>query len=210
MKKSLKIALISIVSVLLIVIIAGVAAWLYLGAKFLNFEKKYAENQDLKEVTIDGYKFLDRNGNGKLDIYEDDRKSIEERATDLLSQMTTEEKIHLLKGSGMASGIGNGDPKTGISGAVGLIVPTPRLGIPTLYLSDGPAGLRIEPKRKNETRTYYCTAFPIGTMLASTWNTDLVEEVGKAMGNEALEYGLDVILGTRSQHPPQPALRTEF
>ena len=195
MKKSLKIALISIVSVLLFVIIAGFAAWLYLGAKFLNFEKKYAENQDLKEITIDGYKFLDRNGNGKLDIYEHDRKSIEERATDLLSQMTTEEKIHLLKGSGMASGIGNGDPKTGISGAVGLIVPTPRLGIPTLYLSDGPAGLRIEPKRKNETRTYYCTAFPIGTMLASTWNTDLVEEVGKAMGNEALEYGLDVILG---------------
>jgi len=195
MKKSLKIALISIVSVLLIVIIAGVAAWLYLGAKFLNFEKNYTENQDLKEVTINGYKFLDRNGNGKLDIYEDDRKSIEERATDLLSQMTTEEKIHLLKGSGIASAMGNGDPKTSISGAVGLIVPTPRLGIPTLYLSDGPAGLRIEPKRKNETRTYYCTAFPIGTMLASTWNTDLVKEVGSAMGNEALEYGLDVILG---------------
>ena len=133
MKKSLKIALISIVSVLLFVIIAGVAAWLYLGAKFLNFEKKYAENQDLKEVTIDGYKFLDRNGNGKLDLYEDDRKSIEERATDLLSQMTTEEKIHLLKGSGIASAMGNGDPKTGIAGAVGLIVPTPRLGIPTVY-----------------------------------------------------------------------------
>ena len=109
--------------------------------------------------------------------------------------MTTEEKIHLLKGSGIASAMGNGDPKTGLAGAVGLIVPTPRLGIPTVYLSDGPAGLRIEPKRKNETRTYYCTAFPIGTMLASTWNTDLVEEVGKAMGNEALEYGLDVILG---------------
>ena len=195
MKKSLKIALISIGSLLLFVIITGVAAWLYLGAKFLNFENNYTEPQDLKELTIDGYQFLDRNGNGKLDIYEDDRKSIEERATDLLSQMTTEEKIHLLKGSGIASAMGNGDPKTGIAGAVGLIVPTPRLGIPTVYLSDGPAGLRIEPKRKNETRTYYCTAFPIGTMIASTWNTDLVEEVGKAMGNEALEYGLDVILG---------------
>ncbi|MEI6140570.1 MAG: glycoside hydrolase family 3 N-terminal domain-containing protein [Mariniphaga sp.] len=195
MKKGWKIALISIVSLLVMVIVAGFSGWLYLSSKFLNFEKDYAENTNLKKVTIDGYQFLDRNGNGKLDIYEDDRKSIEERATDLLSQMTTEEKIHLLKGSGMASGIGNGDPKTGIPGAVGLIVPTPRLGIPTLYLSDGPAGLRIEPKRKNETRTYYCTAFPIGTMLASTWNTDLVKEVGNAMGNEALEYGLDVILG---------------
>jgi len=186
LKKSLKIALISIGSVLLFVIIAGLVAWLYVGSKFLKFEKDYAENRDLKELTVDGYKFLDRNGNGKLDIYEDDRRSIEERAQDLLSQMTTEEKIHLLKGSGLASAMGNGDPKNGIAGAVGLIVPTPRLGIPTVYLSDGPAGLRIEPTRENETRTYYCTAFPIGTMLASTWNTDLVKEVGSAMGNEAL------------------------
>ncbi len=195
MNKSVKITLISIGSAMSLLVIAGLVGWLYLSSRFLKFEKDYPENHDLKELTIDGYKFLDRNGNGKLDVYEDDRKSIEERAGDLLSQMTTEEKIHLLKGSGIASAMGNGDPQTGIAGAVGTIVPTPRLGIPTVYLSDGPAGLRIEPTRKNETRTYYCTAFPIGTMLASTWNTDLVKEVGNAMGNEALEYGLDVILG---------------
>jgi beta-glucosidase len=195
MKKSLKIVLLSIGSVLLILIIAGLAGWLYLSSRFLTFEKDYTENNNLKEITIDGYKFPDRNGNGQLDIYEDERKTIEERAADLLSQMTTAEKIHLLKGSGLASAMGNGDKRTGIAGAVGTIVPTPRLGIPTVYLSDGPAGLRIEPTRKNETKTYYCTAFPIGTMLASTWNTDLVKEVGNAMGNEALEYGLDVILG---------------
>jgi beta-glucosidase len=195
MKKGVKITLISIGSVVSLLVIAGLVGWFYLSSRFLAFEKDYPENHDLKQLTIDGYKFLDRNGNGKLDVYEDDRKSIEDRAGDLLSQMTTEEKIHLLKGSGLASAMGNGDPKTGIAGAVGLIVPTPRLGIPTVYLSDGPAGLRIAPKRKNETRTYYCTAFPIGTMLASSWNTDLVKEVGNAMGNEALEYGLDVILG---------------
>ncbi|MEN0047254.1 MAG: glycoside hydrolase family 3 C-terminal domain-containing protein, partial [Bacteroidota bacterium] len=112
---------------------------------------------------------------------------------DLLEQMTLEEKIHLLKGSGIASALGMGD--IAVPGAAGTIVPTPRLGLPTIYLSDGPAGLRIEPTRAGEDRTYYCTAFPIGTLLASTWNVDLVEEVGTAMGKEALEYGIDVILG---------------
>jgi beta-glucosidase len=87
------------------------------------------------------------------------------------------------------------EPGEGIPGVAGTIVPTPRLGIPTVYLSDGPAGLRIEPTREGEDSTFYATAFPIGTMLSSTWNTALVEEVGKAMGNEALEYGVDVILG---------------
>ena len=109
--------------------------------------------------------------------------------------MTWEEKIHLLKGSGLASAMGAVEPGEGIPGAVGTIVPTPRLGLPTVYLSDGPAGLRIEPKREGEERTYYCTAFPIATLLASTWNEELVQEVGNAMGTEALEYGIDVILG---------------
>lgn len=195
MKKWLKITLAVLASIILLAVIAGFTGWMYIKSTFLDFEKDYVENSDIKEITIDGYTFLDRNGNGQLDIYEDDRRSIEERATDLLSQMTLDEKIHLLKGAGMASGIGRVRPGEGIPGAVGAIVPTPRLGIPTVYLSDGPAGLRIEPTRKNEDRTYYCTAFPIGTLLSSTWNVELAEEVGTAMGNEALEYGIDVILG---------------
>ena len=113
----------------------------------------------------------------------------------MLSQMTVEEKIHILKGSGMASGLGMVEPGEGVPGVVGTIVATPRLGIPSINLSDGPAGLRIEPKRDGIDRTFYCTAFPIATLLASTWNTELVEHVGQAMGNEALEYGIDVILG---------------
>ena len=195
MKKFLKWTGIILGSLIVLAAIAGFGGWMYLKSTFLNFEKDYAENLDLKEITVDGYTFLDRNGNGQLDIYEDDRRTIEERANDLLSQMTLEEKIHLLKGSGIGSAMGRTEPGQGIAGAVGTIVPTPRLGIPTVYLSDGPAGLRIEPRRKGEDRTYYCTAFPIGTLLSSTWNVDLVENVGKAMGNEALEYGLDVILG---------------
>lgn len=193
MKKILKITLWVIGSILLILVIGGVSGWVYVSSSFLNFEKAYTEKRDFEELTIAGYTFLDRNANGKLDTYEDDRKPISERVKDAISQMSMEEKIHLLKGSGLRSAIGL--EEEGIPGAVGTIVPTPRLGLPTIFLSDGPAGLRIEPVREGEDRTYYCTAFPIATLLASTWNTELVTDVGSAMGQEALDYGIDVILG---------------
>ncbi|MEJ2005201.1 MAG: glycoside hydrolase family 3 protein [Cyclobacteriaceae bacterium] len=193
MKKGLKITLIVFGALIVILGIGALSSWLYLKSTFLDFEDDYAENTEIETITIDGYSFLDRNSNGELDAYEDDRLSTEERVEDLLSQMTTEEKIHLLKGSGIASAMGQSE--SGIPGAVGTIVPTPRLGIPTVYLSDGPAGLRIEPTRPGEDRTYYCTAFPIATLLASTWNTELAGQVGNAMGTEAREYGIDVILG---------------
>ena len=195
MKKWLKVTLIAIGSLLALLLLFGLGTWLYLKSSFLDFEDDFAEKRDFRELTVGGYTFLDRNGNGELDVYEDSRRPVEARVADLLSQMTAEEKIHLLKGSGLASAMGRVAPGEGIPGAVGTIVPTPRLGIPTVYLSDGPAGLRIEPFREGEDRTYYATAFPIGTMLASTWNRELVEYVGSAMGNEAREYGVDVILG---------------
>lgn len=195
MKKYIKIILITLLSLVALLVIVGFGGWVYLKNSFLEFEEDYSQSIQVQQKTIDDYTFTDRNGNGTLDPYEDARKSIDERSSDLLAQMTIDEKIHLLKGSGIASAMGRIEPGTGIPGAVGTIVPTPRLGIPTAYLSDGPAGLRIAPNRPNEDRTYYCTAFPIATLLASTWNTDLVQEVGSAMGNEAVEYGIDVILG---------------
>ena len=195
MKKFLRITLKTLGIILGVLLLGGLIGWWYLKSQFLDFEDDYAEKKDIGELTIDGYTFLDRNGNGKLDTYEDDRETLETRVADVLSQMTLEEKLHLLKGSGMASGMGMVEPGEGIPGVVGTIVATPRLGIPTVNLSDGPAGLRIEPTREGEERTYYATAFPIATLLASTWNTELVGQVGQAMGNEALEYGIDVILG---------------
>jgi len=191
MKKALKI-------ILAFVFIIGLTTAVYyhfLINTFVDFEIEYRENKEFAELTTDNYTFMDRNANGKLDPYEDNRLELSVRIEDALSKMTIQEKIHLLKGSGISSSLGRTDHGPGIPGAVGTIVPTPRLGLPTIYLSDGPAGLRIQPFREGSDRSYYATAFPIATSLASTWNLDLLTQVGKDMGNEAKEYGIDVILG---------------
>lgn len=195
MNKTLRIALKVVLSILGLALMLVLAAGLYFNRNIINSEKKVKDKfPEITEEISGGYTYRDLNRNGELDVYEDTRLAVEERANDLLSQMTLDEKIRLLKGSGMRSGMGLGPSDEGVRGAVGTIVPIFRLGIPTIYLSDGPAGLRIHPTRKNDSKTYYCTAFPIGTLLASTWNVELIEEVGEAMGNEALEYGIDVIL----------------
>ena len=117
---------------------------------------------------------------------------------EVLKAMTLEEKARLLVGAtnqAETGGAMGGYTKNLVPGAAGVTAAIPRLGIPMLVFADGPAGVRIEPKREGETKTYYATGFPVGSTLAATWNTALVEEVGKAIGNETREYNCDVILG---------------
>ena len=115
---------------------------------------------------------------------------------EVLGAMTLEEKATLLVGSGWGSMVGGltGSDEVLVSGAAGTTRAIPRLGIPQTVLSDGPAGLRINPTRPGTDKTFYCTGFPVGTVLASSFNTDLVEELTTAMGNEVKEYGADVLL----------------
>ena len=118
----------------------------------------------------------------------------EDNIQEIVKALTLEEKAALVIGSGSKAFDGIGRSDNIVKGCAGTTHAIPRLGIPSIVLADGPAGLRIDPQREGEDRTYYCTGFPIGTMLASTWNPALVKEVGQAMGNEVLEYGVDVLL----------------
>ena len=93
----------------------------------------------------------------------------EERATELVSQMTLEEKIDYISG-----------PKSFYIRAI------PRLGIPEIHLADGPQGIR------NNTRS---TLYPAGILSAATWNRALVEQLGHGLGRDAKARGIDILLG---------------
>ncbi len=115
---------------------------------------------------------------------------------EVLKAMTLEEKATLCVGQGWGqqiAGITGGQTNL-VPGAAGNTRAIPRLGIPAISLPDGPAGIRIDPKREGDSRTYYGTGFPVGTAIASSWDVDLVRTMTTAMGNEVLEYGADVLL----------------
>lgn len=120
---------------------------------------------------------------------------------EVIKAMTLGEKIDLLVGAGMdrepddstMTAIVGGTKKL-VPGAAGTTRAIPRLGIASIVMADGPAGLRIDPQREGTDSTFYCTHFPIATALPSTWNTELIESTGNAMGNETHEYGVDILL----------------
>ena len=98
---------------------------------------------------------------------------------EVIQAMTLQEKATLLVGgarAAMVNGVTSGTAWQG-PGAAGNTRPIERLGIPGTVLADGPAGLRIQPVRQGDSNTYYCTGFPVGTLLASPWDIALVEDV---------------------------------
>ena len=125
---------------------------------------------------------------------------------EILAALTTEEKVKLVVGMGFypsgfpAGMLPPGDPgdrevPEKVPGAAGRTHAVARLGIPSLTLSDGPAGVRIDAIRGGDsTKTYYATAFPVATLLASSWDTTLVRRVGVAFGSEVRDFGIDVLL----------------
>ena len=139
----------------------------------------------------------------------------------IIGAMSIEEKARILVGTGWLidipdsvlkkiGGVNPFAPKTGgdtsyrfminkvqklVPGTCGTTAELSRLGISPTLMANGPAGIYISPTRKGSSNTFYCTAFPVGTSLASTWDKTLIFKVGEAYGNEELEYGVDIALG---------------
>lgn len=120
--------------------------------------------------------------NDALPVYLDENQPIELRIKDALSRMTLEEKTRLSYAQGKFSSPG-----------------CPRLGIPELWMSDGPHGVRAEVNWNDWGYAGWtsdsCTAFPALTCLAASWNTELAGKYGKAIGEEARYREKDVLLG---------------
>jgi len=118
----------------------------------------------------------------QLPTYLDDKQPIETRIEDALSRMTLEEKVKLCHAQGKFYSNG-----------------VPRLGIPGLWSSDGPHGVRFEMNWADWGHANWeidsCTAFPSLTCLAATWNEELAYAYGKGVGEEARYRNKNVMLG---------------
>lgn len=115
-------------------------------------------------------------------VYLDPSKPLEERVEDALQRMTLEEKVGVLHAQSKFCSRG-----------------VQRLGIPELWTTDGPHGIRPEVLWDEWEQAAWtndsCVAFPALTALAATWNPELAELYGRSLGEEALYRGKDVVLG---------------
>jgi beta-glucosidase len=115
--------------------------------------------------------------------YKNPSLPVEQRVQDLLGRMTLQEKVAMLSGADWMQS-----------------VPSERLGIPSIKMADGPAGIRSWAGPSSETnaqaaKAQVTTAFPAGVAMAATWDTELLQSEGQAIGQEVKALGRDMILG---------------
>ena len=116
--------------------------------------------------------------------YKNPSLPVEQRVQDLLGRMTLQEKVAMLSGADWMQS-----------------VPNQRLGIPSIKMADGPIGIRswAGPSAKTGGMTakmqVTTTAFPAGVAMAATWDTELLQQQGQAIGQEVKALGRDMILG---------------
>ena len=119
---------------------------------------------------------------GSVAVYLDESQPIEKRVEDALSRMTLEEKVAILHAQSKFSSAG-----------------VPRLGIPEVWCTDGPHGIRPEVLWDEWDQAGWtndsCTAFPALTCLAATWNPEMSALYGKSIGEEARYREKDILLG---------------
>lgn len=140
-------------------------------------DNKYKEGKAPMVRAIPGYQFVDgmqRHGEHSFMEVVDGKISMD----DFVAQLSIDELIHLL----------GGQPNVGIANAFGF-GNMPEYEIPSVMMADGPAGVRID-----KGIGIYTTAFPCSTLLACTWNPEIVEAVGQAGGAELKENNLGVWL----------------
>jgi beta-glucosidase len=111
--------------------------------------------------------------------YKNSKLAVEQRVEDLLGRMTLEEKVDMLSGGTWM------DTRA-----------IPRLGIPALKMNDGPLGVRYwSPDISGTKGSFGTTAFPSGISMAATWDPDLVQREGKAIGQQVKAFGRNMLLG---------------
>src|SRR5215831_4471961 len=116
--------------------------------------------------------------------YKNPSLPVEQRVQDLLKRMTLEEKVAMLSGADWMQTVSN-----------------KRLGIPSIKMSDGPLGIRSWAGPSSQTNAagasaqVLTTSFPASVAMAATWDVELVQAEGRAIGQEVKALGRDMILG---------------
>jgi beta-glucosidase len=118
----------------------------------------------------------------------------------IIKNMTLEDKIKIVVGKGFSlPGLNMGANDTTpdkIFAISGHTIPILKFGIPSISMADGPSGIhRWAMTAKDSSEGNFSTAWPVGTLLASSWDTALINQVGVAFGEEIKAYGIDFILG---------------